>query len=316
MNTSPFTPAILSRSVIAVPPLARNADLTMNRVENLKMIAHLEAGGVSTLLYGGNANLYHVRISEYPALLRMLAESAADDTLVVPSVGPGFGTMMDQAAILRDFDFPTAMILPQRDLTTAAGIASGVRRFVEAYGKPAVLYIKYEGWIDVPTVRRLVDDGLVSFIKYAIVREDTSDDEYLNQLTEHVDRRLIVSGIGEQPAIIHMRDFGLAGFTSGCVCVAPRRSTRMLHSLLAEDYETAERIREQFLPLEDLRNEISPVRVLHAAVAMAGIADTGPMLPLLSDVEAGVTEKKIESAARELLAIEQERDSADTNTTA
>ena len=37
-----------------------------------------------------------------------------------------------------------------------------------------------------------------------------------------VDRSLVVSGMGELPAIIHLRDFGLAGFTSGCVCIAPR----------------------------------------------------------------------------------------------
>ena len=97
-----------------------------------------------------------------------------------------------------------------------------------------------------------------------------------------MDRKIIVSGIGEQPAIVHLRDFGLAGFTSGCVCVAPNMSMRMLSSLQAQDYDYAESLRLEFKPLEDLRNTIHPIRVLHDAVRLAEIADTGPVLPLLS----------------------------------
>ena len=41
-------------------------------------------------------------------------------------------------------------------------------------------------------------------------------------------------------------------------------------------------MRAAFLPLEDARDDISPIRVLHDAVMLAGVADTGPMLPLLS----------------------------------
>ena len=60
---------------------------------------------------------------------------------------------------------------------------------------------------------------------------------------------------------------------------------RMMHAIHAEDYDLAESIRAWFEPLEDLRNEINPIRVLHHAVAVAGIADTGPMLPMLSDLK-------------------------------
>ena len=238
MNTSPITPGTLSSSVIAVPPLARNADLTLNRAENEKLIRHLESGGVTTLLYGGNAVLYHVALSEYAELLTLLSKAAGDGTLMIPSVGPAYGMMMDQAAVLRDFDFPTAMILPQRDQCTFAGIASGVRRFVESFGRPAVLYIKHDGFIDVSTVQSLMQDGLISWIKYAIVRENTSDDGYLRELVDTVGPDLIVSGIGEQPARTHMQQFELAGFTSGCVCVAPRLSMDMLHAIKAGDNDT------------------------------------------------------------------------------
>lgn len=300
MSTSPITPEKLSSSVIAVPPLARNADLTLNRVENEKLIRHLESGGVTTLLYGGNAVLYHVALNEYSELLTLLTETAGDRTLMIPSVGPAYGTMMDQAAILRDYDFPTAMILPQRDQCTSSGIATGVRRFVESFGRPAVLYIKHDGFLDVSNVRSLMQDGLISWVKYAIVREETADDRYLRELVDTVGPETIVSGIGEQPARTHMQEFGLAGFTSGCVCVAPKLSMDMLNLVKAGDDDRAEQIRRTFEPLEDLRNSINPVRVLHSAVALAGIANTGPILPLLSDLDAS-DQQRVKQAANELL---------------
>lgn len=304
MNTAEITSETLASSVISVPPLARNEDGSLNPTANKKIIRHLEAGGVSTLLYGGNAILYHVAPSEYAELLQMLADSAGETSLVIPSVGPGFGTMMDQAAVFREFDFPTAMILPTRDVVTSDGVVAAVLRFVEATGKPAVLYIKHEGYIDVDAVKPLMDDGLLSWIKYAIVRDDTSQDDYLSALVDSVGSDRIVSGIGEQPAIIHLRDFGLTGFTSGCVCVAPKLSMDMLAAIKSGDFESAEQIRATFSPLEDLRNEINPVRVLHTAVAQAGIAETGPLIPLLSEVSNDDTQR-IQTAANELLAADQ-----------
>ena len=105
-----ITPAVLAESVIAVPPLARQADLSIAREANLSIIRYLEAGGVKTLLYGGNANFYHIRLSEYANLLSLLTELPAAGTHVVPSVGPAYGTMMDQAEIVRDFQFPTVIL--------------------------------------------------------------------------------------------------------------------------------------------------------------------------------------------------------------
>ncbi len=301
MNTAEITPQTLASSVIAVPPLARNADRSLNADENRRLIRYLEDGGVSTLLYGGNAILYHVALSEYAELLELLVSLAGEDTLMIPSVGPAFGTMMDQAAILRDFDFPTAMILPTRDIVTVQGVAAAVRCFVDAFARPAVLYIKNDGYVDVPTVRSLMDDGLISWIKYAVVREDTSNDGFLRELVDAVGTERIVSGIGEQPAIVHLRDFGLQSFTSGCVCVAPKLSMDMLHALKSGDVETAERIRQTFQSLEDLRNAINPIRVLHTAVAVAGIAETGPIIPLLTEVS-DTDRQRIQQAATELLA--------------
>jgi len=304
MNQSEITPETLAGSVISVPPLARNADFSLNRDENEKLIRHLEGGGVSTLLYGGNAILYHVALSEYAELLQMMTDLAGDNTLMIPSVGPAYGTMMDQAAILREFNFPTAMILPTRDVVTSSGVASAVRHFVEKTSKPAVLYIKNDGFIEVAAVKKLMDDGLLSWIKYAVVREDTSNDPYLRELADAVGTERIVSGIGEQPAIVHLRDFGLNCFTSGCVCVAPGKSMEMLRSIRTGDFEVAEQIRSTFKPLENLRNSINPIRVLHTAVALSGIANTGPIIPLMSELDDS-NKPAIQAVAAQLLEVER-----------
>ena len=301
MNNAPITPEVLANSVIAVPPLARDADLKVCPIENAKIMRHLEAGGVRTLLYGGNAMFYHIGLGEYAETLAMLQEHAGGDTTVVPSVGPAYGPSMDQAAILRDFDFPTAMVLPARDIATPAGCATGIRKLAEAYGKPIVLYIKFEGYLEPEDAKSLVEDGIVNWIKYAIVREDPGQDDYLSKLVDCVDRSIIVSGIGEQPAITHINRFGVQSFTSGCVCVAPGLSMKMLQALKAGNLEGAESIRQTFKPLEDLRNNINPIRVLHSAVAEAGIAETGPILPLLDEVNDS-DRLKIAAVARELLA--------------
>jgi len=253
------------------------------------------------LLYGGNANLYHIRPSDYESLLEMLETVAGKDTLVIPSVGPSYGLMMDQADILKKTRYPTAMVLPTKAVMTEAGLMNGFRRFVEAFGRPAVLYIKEEGYISPEGAAELVRDGLVSFIKYAIVRKDPVDDDFLSRLVSLVDTPLICSGIGEQPALIHMTKFRMNGYTSGCVCINPALSQKMLKAIILKDYDLAEKIRRIFLPLEDLRNEIQPIRVLHEAVSLCDIATTGRHFPLLS----GLTESaadRVRRTAMELMA--------------
>ena len=306
-KTTPVTNDDLTRSVIAVPPLCRNGDaqFSLNATENQKLIRHLEGGGISTLLYGGNANLYNIAVSEYDGLLEMLQDAVAEDTWVIPSVGPMFGTILDQARILREHEFPTAMVLPTLFPATTSGVQEAVRRFAELAGIKAVLYIKDESYITPEAAAELVDDGIISWIKYAIVRDDPSRDDYLKRLIDLVDPAMIVSGIGEQPTVAHLKEFGVAGFTSGCVCVAPSRSMAVLRALQADDLETANGLRARFEPLENLRNSHGPIPVLHHAVALAGIAETGPHLPLMSALDDDLL-SGIEAAARQLLALEQE----------
>ena len=292
-----ITSADLHASVIAVPPLCRDADLKPDAAENAKLIRHIEAGGVSTLLYGGNANFYNIALSEYAAVLDQLETAAAPGTWIVPSVGPYFGTMMDQAALLAARKFPTAMVLPTIAVSSPEGVRVAIMRFVEKAGIPAVLYVKDEKYVTVEVVKSLVGAGVISWIKYAVVREHPAVDPLLRTIVDSVDPNLVVSGIGEQPAITHWQSFGVRAFTSGCVCVAPRRSQEMLRALRAGDFAQAESIRERFNSLETLRNAHGPIPVLHHAVALAGIAATGPALPLMTDLGEDLREEIQPAAA-------------------
>jgi dihydrodipicolinate synthase/N-acetylneuraminate lyase len=305
LRTGAISQEELARSVVAVPPLARRADLSLDPEANRALIRHLEAGGVTTLLYGGNANFYHLGSGRFEETLDLLEEAAGPETLVIPSVGPAYGVMMDQAAVLRRRRFPAAMVLPEHFAATPEGVEMGVRRFVESSGRPAVLYLKQETMIAPSGVERLWRDGLLAAVKYAVSRKDPAGDPYLRRLVEAVEPGRIVSGMGEQPAPVHLRDFGLGGFTSGLVSIAPRRSSQLLRALKAGRFEEAERIREAFRPAEELRNALGPIRVLHDAVTLAGIAGMGPLLPLLTNLEE-VHRPRVREAALRLLAYERE----------
>jgi dihydrodipicolinate synthase/N-acetylneuraminate lyase len=300
VKTTPVDSESLCASVLAVPPLARRADLSLAPEANRALIAHLESGGVRTLMYGGNANFYHLPLSEYAATLDFIADAAGADTWVIPSAGADYGKLMDQAAILRGRGFPTAMALPFGHPSNDSGVATALRRFADRLGTPVIAYVKSLGYLEPATLGALARDGVICAIKYAIVREDPAKDPYLDELVRHVDRAIIVSGIGERPAIVHLRDFGLKGFTSGSVCVAPRGSMRLLALLKARRYDDAARVRGAYLALEDLRDAKGPIRVLHDAVTLAGIADLGPMLPMISNLEAGERDA-VKAAAAALL---------------
>ena len=310
MNESPILDSEFAASVMAVPPLARRADYALDPAANLALIRHIEAGGVRTLLYGGNANLYHVAVSEYRDLLDLLADAASPGTRVIPAIGPDYGKMLDQARILAQSRYRTAMVLPLGGFTTSGGVEAGLTRIVDTAGIPLTLYIKNEDYVEVDTLARMVDRGTLLAVKYAIVRADPANDPYLRRLLQQVSAVKVVSGMGERPALVHVREFGLAAWTTGSGCIAPRMVTALLHAVKSGDRDTAQRLHDAFLPLETLRDDISLIRVLHDAVTFSKIADMGPILPLLSSTPPE-HHAKIEHAARELLALERRFAQAD-----
>lgn len=303
MFTGAITPERLRKSVLSVPSLARNKDLSLTHAANAALVRHMQAGGVSTFMYGGNANFYNVGVGEYPAILDLLEKLAGPDDWMIPSIGADFGKAMDQIDILKSRAFPTAMALPLRFPATTAGAAKGLALIAERYGRKIIAYIKDEGFLTPEDAAALVKDGHVCAIKYAIVRDDPRQDPFLSKLVKLVDPSLIISGIGERPIVDHARHFGLRAFTSGSVCVAPRLSTLIREAIQSENFDEAQRIREHFLPLEDLRDGHSPLRVLHEAIRLADIADTGPILPFLSNIEEPSTVKAIAAAAKTLRAL-------------
>jgi dihydrodipicolinate synthase/N-acetylneuraminate lyase len=282
------------RGVFPVPPLCRNNDSrrTINFAETGKIARHIAAGGIRNFLYGGNAFLYHLTLAEFDALLGW-SNGMDADYLMIPSAGPSFGRAMDQAPLLRRYSFPCVMLLPCGDPRDAAGLERGYREFAEACGAPLIVYLKEENNFGADkeaglgAVSRLVRDGVCIGIKYAVVRKNPSEDAYLDGLLKRVDRKHVISGIGERPAIAHMRDFKLPGFTTGSGCVAPALSRMLYEANVRGDWAEAESIREKFIPLEDLRDASGPARVLHAAMELAGIAKSGPISPYVTALSEG-----------------------------
>jgi dihydrodipicolinate synthase/N-acetylneuraminate lyase len=279
------------RGVFAVPPLPREA--TPRRAidfDAAERVASHISRGISRFLYGGNAFLYHISLADYEALLDWLS-GFPDDRWAIPSVGPSFGRALDQACLLRRHAFRCAMALPCSDPRDAAGIEAGLRQVADTSGLPLILYIKDENNFGadlergLDAVGRLMADGVGVAIKYAVVRDDPSRDNYLDGLLRRVDRSRVITGMGERPAVIHMRDFGLPGMTTGSGCIAPVRCNAMFDACVAKDWAGAEALRAAFMPLEDQRDAWGPARVLHHATELAGIAPTGPILPFVSPLD-------------------------------
>ena len=297
MRTNSILPEDL-RGVFAVPPLARRRDSrrSLDLAQNDLIVRHLFDGGVTRLIYGGNALLYHVTLAEYAQLLEWL--SGFDEQLwMIPSVGPSYGRAIDQAKLLREFQFPCVMTLPCGDPRDALGLERGYREIAETAETKLILYLKDEHNFGsdkdagLDAVARLVDTKVCVGIKYAVVREDPSRDEYLENLLRRVDRNFVISGIGERPAVVHLRDWKLPGFTTGSGCIAPRLSERLFEACAGGDFAAAEQLRTAFIPLEDLRDAWNPAKVLHAAVEQAGIAQTGDFPPYLSGLSSDQVEK-------------------------
>lgn len=195
---------------------------------------------------------------------------------------------MDQAALLRRYEFPCVMVLPCGDPRDASGLERGYREIAAVANKHLIVYLKEENNLGadreagLDAVARLVNEGVCIGIKYAVVRQPPCEDVYLEALLKRVDRNLVISGIGERPAVVHLRDWKLPGFTTGSGCIAPRLTQMIFEACRAGEFDRAEELRADFIPLEDLRDLWGPARVLHAATQLAGIARMGDVPPYVS----------------------------------
>jgi dihydrodipicolinate synthase/N-acetylneuraminate lyase len=280
------------KGVFAVPPLPRKADARRSlNLEAAESVArHIEAGGIRRFLYGGNAFLYHASLYDFQALVDWLA-GFPRTRWPIPSIGPSFGRAIEQARILRKHAFPAVMMLPCGDPRDALGMEAGLREISAEAGMPLIVYLKSEDGFGsdksagLDAVGRLVDDGVAIAIKYAVVRDNPLADPYLDGLLWRVDRARVISGMGERPAIEHLRDYRLGGLTTGSGCIAPRQCQELFDASRAGDWTRARALRTHFMPLEDLRDAWGPARVLHHATELAGIAPTGPIPPYVSALD-------------------------------
>jgi dihydrodipicolinate synthase/N-acetylneuraminate lyase len=294
-------------AIYPVPPLARKRDSrrSLDFAQNEKILRHLQKNGVTSVVYGGNAFLYHVTLAEYHELIDW-AGGFAREFSIIPAVGPSYGRAMDQAPLIRKHHFPSVLVLPCGDPRDAAGLETGLRDIAEACGVPLSVYVKHEAdfgpdrdaGLDV--IGRLLDSKVCSSIKYAVVRKDPKEDEYLTGLLRRVPADRVISGIGERPAIVHLRDWNLNGFTTGSGVLAPRLSLALLDACRRKDYPKAEEIRQAFLPFEDLRDAWGAAQVLHSGIEAAGLAETGPVPPFMSELPAARLEQ-VRPVARALM---------------
>lgn len=295
-------------AVFSVPPLPRrdtpSRELDLDAAE--RIARHIEAGGITHFLYGGNAFLYHASLAEFETLTGWLA-GFPSSRMPIPGIGPSFGHAMDQARIVRRHRFPAVMMLPCNDPRDARGLEAGYREIAEAAGVPLILYLKSEDGFGgdkaagLDAVGRLVDDGVAIAIKYAVVLDEPAKDSYLDSLLWRVDRARVISGMGERPALVHLRDFRLGGMTTGSGCIAPHTCQMFYAALRAGNWTEAETLRRHFMPLEDVRDNWGPARVLHHATALAGIADTGAIPPYVSPLNAQQLDQ-LQPVARQLAA--------------
>jgi len=279
-------------TVFAVPPLPRKLDprRTIDLEAAEQVARHIVDGGVTHLLYGGNAFLYHATTEDFDTLAGWLA-SMGDGRVPIPSIGPSFGRAIDQARVLARYRFQAAMLLPCGDPRDSKGLEAGYREIAQAAGMPLIIYLKSDDAFGrdkasgLDAIGRLVDDGVAIAIKYAVVLENPKADDYLSALLWRVEHTRVISGMGERPAIVHLKDFRLAGMTTGSGCIGPRTCRAFYDACRRGDWTAAGALRAHFMPLEDLRDALGPARVLHQATACAGIAATGPIPPYVSPLD-------------------------------
>jgi dihydrodipicolinate synthase/N-acetylneuraminate lyase len=284
MATAMLTPADFATSVVAVPPIALRPDHGVAVDQNAILVRHILSGGVDILLYGGNANLYHFSLAAYAEALEMM-EAVAGSGRIITSIGPSFGTMLDQVPLIERSSLRNVMLLPVAFPADSHGTTEGIRRIVDRLGFGVIVYLKRDNYVRPEVLEKLVADGAVRFIKYAVERPAPEDDAYLDAVLSAVGREHVASGMGETPIIDHVGARGVATYTSGAVCIAPAAAMALLATVRSGDKQRAATAIQPFLDFERVRSGLGGIQVLHSAVTASGIADMGPMMPMVSVVK-------------------------------
>jgi 4-hydroxy-tetrahydrodipicolinate synthase len=283
VKTSAVTPMDLVASVISIPPLARGADGRPCLSENRKLLAWLRSAGIHSFLYGGIANFFNMSVTEFPSVLDAIETFAGPEDWMIPSIGPDFGKAMDQVAILKGRDFPTAMLLPFAPVMPA-GVATGLRRLAEAYGRPLMLFFQSADYLKPRDIAALLADGILCTVEFGVRPTASGQNPFLHELLDLVgDTSHIIDARGES-SIHDTARFGLKGFTSGMSALAPHLSTAVLKAVVAGELGKAASLVQSFAAISDLRATYSFVSVLYDALRFADIADPGVVGPFYAPI--------------------------------
>jgi 4-hydroxy-tetrahydrodipicolinate synthase len=300
MRTTSVTPSRLSSSIIALPAIARRVDGRIDLEESRKIVDWLVSAGVTAFMYGGIGGLFNARLSEYGQILDLLEAVAPKDAWMVPSIGGDYGKATDQVALLRERDFPTAILLPFSPVQPS-GVATGIRKLADAYGKPLMVFFKSPDYLRPADIAALLKDGALCGVEYGIAPDANGRSPHLETLLGLLGSAdQLIDGAGEV-AIVRNSKFGIKGYTSGSGLLAPHLSMALLHAVQRGDRSAIETLSRPFEAFEAVRATYSAIPVVHAALSLAGIAETGPMEPFFESTFDQAATEHITRVAKELM---------------
>ncbi len=123
------------------------------------------------------------------------------------------------------------MVLPLAGFTTSEGVEAGLTRIVDAAGIPLTLHIKSEDYVEVETLARLVEQGTLLAVEVCDRPPESRSTIPTCAACCNVCRRpRSYRAWASGPALVHLREFGLAAWTTGSGCIAPRMVTALLHA--------------------------------------------------------------------------------------
>lgn len=271
--------------LVADLPVALNDDLSVNAPETLRLAAHVRAGGVPALLFGGNANLSAFSLSQFEAVID-LANEAARHGPVTLGVGPELGRMLDQAPLIERSSLKNVLVLPIHAPADTHGTADGIRHIADRLGRGVIVDLIRDNHLRPVTLRKLLKEGAIVAVRYAVPMPNPGDDGYLDRVIEVMTPQRMIGGLGEAAILDHLAVRRFGAVTSSAAALVPARIRAIVEAIDGDDTERARKLFTPVLELERVRAMLGPVQVLHDAVSHAGIASMGRQMPMLSPVKA------------------------------
>lgn len=269
--------------VLADLPVALRPDFSVDPGESLALARHVRQGGISGLLFAGNANLQSMGLGQFEAVAA-LAETAVEEGPVMIGLGPELGRMLDQARLLSRGRLRSVLVLPILGPADTHGTADGIRHIADRLGGGVAVDLVRDNHLRPVTLRKLVEEGAVTAVRYSHVVTNPGDDGYLDRVIEILGPDRVISDAGEPALEDHLGQRGLGLASSGIAALAPRLMLRIA-SALRRDPAEARLLLPPVLEMARIRAMLGPVQVLHDAVSEAGIAAMGPQMPMISCVK-------------------------------